>query len=170
MPNPSVKRDALKCAPTSNVMHQDKLSLLPLLLAISAPSFASSGLEPLPVADVLPIEGKTCGCVAFLDGQPLLPSAIVMSSGSYSGPHLVRLNGATVALDRIGPPKGKDTFANTYRSGSISIVTRTREVSYSHVCTSYPEPPSEGSCFTGTLTLRIGKELSSARIVQLCGC
>jgi hypothetical protein len=131
---------------------------------------ANSGLEPIPVEEVLPIQGKSCGCIAFPRRGPLLPTNVIMSSGSYEGPHLIRSEGVTLSFARAGPPQGKRTFVNKFVAKEMSLISRTREVNYQQACAEYPDPPTEGSCFVGSLTLRADKKSSSVEIVQVCGC
>ena len=139
-------------------------------IAYAGSSSANSAFEPIPVDEVLPIQGESCGCISFPSSGPLLQTNIVMSSGSYDGPHLMRYEGNTLSFSRVGPPQGKRNFINKYVAGETTLISRTHEVKYHQVCSAYPDPPTEGSCFAGTLTIRTGKKSSILKIVQVCGC
>lgn len=154
-------------------MHLNKLALVTgtmSLLTFSGVSSATSGFEPLPVEEVLPIQGNSCGCISLPSKGPLHQTNIVMSSGSYDGPHLLRYEGSTLSFSRAGPPQGKRIFTNKYVAGQFVLTSRTREVNYHQVCSAYPDPPTEGSCFAGSLTIRSGKKTSAIKIIQVCGC
>lgn len=171
----STGRCAMKprSAGSLNVMHLDRLAFLAwatLFIAYAGSSSASSGFESIPVDEVLPIQGKSCGCISFPSTGPLLQTNIVMSSGSYDGPHLIRYEGTTLSFSRAGPPQGKRNFINKYVTGKSTLISRTHEVHYQQVCSTYPDPPAEGSCFAGSLTIRTGEKSATLKIVQLCGC
>lgn len=142
-----------------------------LVVAGSAAAF-DVGLEPqpIPIEEVLPIEGKSCGCIVFPQNSILSANNIIMSSGSYDGPHLLRLNGKTVTFTRKGRPSGNLTYINRYSAGQVQLVTSTRQVEYQKACVSYPNPPSEGACWVGTLKLRSKGASSVTKIVEICGC
>jgi hypothetical protein len=154
-------------------MHFNKTALIFGLLVVAGPAMASNvelEPQPIPVDEVLPIEGLSCGCKVFPQNKMLSATNIIMSSGSYDGPHLLHLNGKTVSFTRKGRPSGNSTFINKYSAGQIQLVTSTRKVKYQKACVSYPDPPSEGSCWVGTLKLRTKGASSMTKIVEICGC
>ena len=143
-----------------------------LLIAAGSAAASDMQLEPqsIPIDEVLPIEGASCGCSVFPQSNALSATSIIMSSGSYDGPHLLRLNGKTVTFTRKGRPLGIVTFINNYSAGQVQLVTSTRQVEYQKACVSYPSPPSEGGCWVGTLKLRSKGASSETKIVEICGC
>ena len=150
-----------------------KTSLI-LGLLVVAESAAASDVElkpqPIPIDEVLPIERESCGCIVFPQNNILSANNIIMSSGSYDGPHLMRLNGKTVTFTRKGRPSGNPTYINRYSAGQVQLVTSTRQVEYQKACVSYPDPPSKGSCWVGTLKLRSKGASTVTKIVDICGC
>lgn len=143
-----------------------------LLIAVGSAAASDMQLEPQPILidEVLPIEGRSCGCIVFPQSTALSAANIIMSSGSYDGPHLLRLNGKTVTFTRKGRPLGNVTFINNYSAGQVQLVTSTRQVEYQKACVSYSSPPSEGSCWVGTLKLRSKGVSTVTEIVEICGC
>ena len=148
------------------------LLILVLLFVAGSASASDVGLvpQPIPLDEVLPIEGQSCGCIVFPQNNILSANNIIMSSGSYDGPHLLRLNGKTVTFTRQGRPSGNPTYINRYSAGQVQLVTSTRQVKYQKACVSYPDPPSEGACWVGTLKLRSNGASSVTKIVEICGC
>ena len=154
-------------------MHLRTVAYLLTLLALCPSALAASDhlkLQPLPLAEVSPITGEACGCIAFSQGVPLTVENILKSSASYDGPHLVRIAGTTRTLKRLGPPQGRNPYVNRFASGSLRITSRTREVKYQEHCAAYADPLPHGSCFLGTLTVKEGRSSFSQKILELCGC
>ncbi|HYB99903.1 MAG TPA: hypothetical protein VEC57_12300 [Candidatus Limnocylindrales bacterium] len=126
-------------------------------------------LSPLPVEQVHPLEGKHCSCVVFRRDKALTPRNVLFTTGPYDGPARLRLRDQTVELRRKGSPEGTDPVRNTYSNDTVTVVTLSRQVPYES-CADYPTPPTQGSCFTGTLTVRQGADHLSIPMVQICGC
>ena len=154
-------------------MHFNKTAFFfGLLIVADAASAPNVELDPqpIPAEEILPIEGSSCGCISFPQSKTLSATNVIMSSGSYDGPHLLRLNGKTLSFARKGAPSGNPVYTNKYSVGSIQLVTKTRQVEYQKACDSYPAAPSEGSCWVGSLKLSSGKSSSITKIVVICGC
>ena len=128
-------------------------------------------LETLPKEELLPIE-KNCGCMMFPRGGPLTKENVLFLIESADGPVLMRVGGKTRSLTSIPNPKGpgKKIYVNEYRGQGIQVKIESRSVSYQKFCSAYPEPPTEGTCFLGTLKASSAQGTAQQEIVEICGC
>ena len=95
---------------------------------------------------------------------------VLFSTGSGEGPALIRVDNETLTLPRRGPSNGRKTFVNEYGGEKLRLVTRTQYANCKKVCNLYPDPPTEGSCFVGTIAARLKGQSFVQKIVQICGC
>jgi len=154
-------------------MHFRALAYLLCLSLLCFSDLAASDnlkLQPLPQAEVPTITGQFCGCITFPKGAPLTDENIIMSSGSYDGPNLVRIAGTTRSLNRVAPSLGHNPYVNKFASDTLRITARTHEVKYQDYCSTYSDPPPHGSCFLGMLIVKDGRNSSNLKILELCGC
>ena len=130
-----------------------------------------SGFQPIPTEQVLSLVSEsTCGCIALPRAGPHVQENILFSTGAADGPALIRVGDEMLSLPRKGSSKGRKTFVNEYGDRASQLVTRTRYANYKKICNAYPDPPTEGSCFVGTMTARVKGQTIVTNVVQICGC
>ncbi|HYC54908.1 MAG TPA: hypothetical protein VEL28_08205 [Candidatus Binatia bacterium] len=94
---------------------------------------------------------------------------VVFTTGPYDGPARIRVDGETVQLRRKGEPEGRNPTRNTYTGEGVVVVSLATEAPY-EACAEYPKPPTQGSCFTGSLTVRRNSAHTTIPVIQICGC
>jgi hypothetical protein len=82
----------------------------------------------------------------------------------------VSLSGRDVELKQRSSRKSKGAFVNTFELGNTKVSFRETQTNYQKHCRGYEDPPSEGSCFIGTLSASAGTRKQTYTIVSVCGC
>ncbi len=180
--------DSMSCSKNggnSMVIGKQSLSLIVLSLALScvsndvfAQTTGSSLISALPSDRIFPLIGPSlgCSCAVFRRGAQSPAKSVVLSILSTDGPPRARawISGKEVELKHtrrsgnLSDPRA--TVTNVYATSSATITLRSRAISFDSACRAYPDIPSEGSCFTGSLIVSEGKKTENIPVTEICGC
>ena len=152
------------------------LSLLATLLvmlispteSMAQPVQNGTRLSHLLPEKILPLVGEQCGCIAFRTGSALVNENVLFFATPTFG-HVRVANRDYQLAHRSRRLLGKQ-YVNTFVAAGMSITLETTETSFEKVCSSYSDPPPHGSCFVGTMRVRVENKSTSTPVVQICGC
>lgn len=132
------------------------------------PNSAKIQIAPLPVEHLDPLDGGQCACHAFHKASALTERTVIFSTTPDSG--RIRLGSHEHTLPHQSRRPSGQGYVNAYSGDGIAVSTHTTEVQFGQVCGTHADPPTHGSCFTGTMTVRVGGWSTSVPVVLLCGC
>ncbi len=155
-----------------------RISILMILwgVAPSTQSADSSFIAVLSPDRVFPIEGqsKGCACAVFREGAQSPAASVVLSIQSADGVARARISGKDIDLRHVSHSSGSSgqnaAVTNVFASTSVKMTLRSSRVRFERACRVYPATPTEGSCFTGSLTVSEGERKETIPVTQICGC
>lgn len=127
-----------------------------------------SRISPLASERVFQISGDACACSIFIDGSALTESNVVASLNSDVA--RITWGAEEMELRRSSRKKVGNVITNRYSGTNSKITMRTTEVAFGKACASVEHPPTNGSCFAGSLEVESDNRVCKYRVIQVCGC
>lgn len=152
-------------------MPNRSLSSLLTIFLFSAVAQAEDkfNISPLPTDKAYELhQAQGCSCSLFRRGTNQNPENVLLSV--IPDESRIYLNDKTISLIRTAPPTGKNTFINHYKGDNVFVTTKMHQVDYGKFCSEYTDPPTEGSCFAGKLSVKYKNSFKSFQIIGVCGC
>ena len=127
-------------------------------------------LQPLLPEWIRPLEVGGCSCSTFRAKKLLSIDRVLLSAGGFRDPARIRIDKKNIEVPHRAFSKSKGTLIHRYSDDSIALLLQTKQVEYEPSCATYANPPSEGSCFSGKLSITYEGKKYTVPITQICGC